>query len=588
MIVTVHEDGNLSLQLPDGHYMHELAKALPKRRWLPARKLWVFPPLISIMETVRKYMPGVTWSPEAEEKYKEVVAEELERKLLATGKIVVDFNLLDGVQFKKPPREAQKRALLLGRDKDAFAYLMDQGTGKTKVVLDDAAHNYRLGRIDCLVVLAPNSVKTNWCNPYEVKDDETTWDQITTHMAPDIPYIKAAWFPNPHKEAKQKLKEFGEAYKSPALLIFVINVDGVVSEKAQRYIYKLCQLRKVMIVVDESTRIGNHASTRSKVALKARKMSKLARIMSGTPVIKSPLKAFSQFLFLDYNILGYATFTEFKAHHAVINPNNEHHILRYRNTEELSDKIAGASFRVLKKDCLDLDPKTWSKRLVEMTAEQTHHYKNMREEFITYLEHRAQEHNVTASNVMVQMARLQQITAGYLPVINDENVQIAVKKIGGAVPPKIAEAAAIVEECDHKLIIWCKYRFEVFEMAQAMQRAEVEHVTFFGDTKEHDRISHRQRFLSDPGLKVFIGQISTGGIGLDLYTANTCIYLSNTFSTEDRLQSEDRAHRHGNVGGVEYIDLVSPKTVDERVLAVLRANKQLSDQIMKDGFNQWL
>jgi superfamily II DNA or RNA helicase len=588
MLVTTHEDGNLSIRLPDDHWYHDIAKGLGKRRWLPARKLWVFPPLLDLMDTVKKYMPDVVWDAASSEVYDKVVTKDGMRKEVAAGNFQFDYSLLENVPFKMPPREAQKKALLLGRDTEEFAYLMDQGTGKTKVILDDAAHNYRFGRIDCLVVISPNSVKTNWVNPDEDANDPDTWDQCTRHMAPDIPFIKAAWFASPTASAKAELAKLEKAIeeKSPKLLIFSINVDGISPTKAQKFLYNICRKRKTMIVVDESTRIGNHTSTRHKVAVAARKHCRLARIASGTPVIKSPLKAYGQFWFLNPQILGVPTYTEFKARHALINPNNKHHIIKYLNTEELSDKIAGCSFRVLKADCLDLDPKSYTKRLVYMTAEQKMHYDNMREEAITYLD---SKHNVSATNVMTQMARLQQIVSGYLPIIDpDTKEQTGVKKICGSTPPKVQEAIDILEECDHKVIIWCRYRFEVKEMAEALKREGITHVTFFGDTPEKDRTQHRQRFLADKNLKVFVGQIQTGGIGLDLYTANTVIYLSNTFSTEDRLQSEDRAHRHGNIGGVNYIDLITPKTVDERIIKVLRANKELSDQIMKDGYQKWL
>jgi SNF2 family DNA or RNA helicase len=598
MRVTVHEDGNLALSLPDGHYLHEMAKALQKRRWLPARRLWVFPPILGIMDSVKQYMPGVTWEASAEAKYASVKKTAEYRDRISNGQYSLDLSSLDNVPFKLPPREAQKKALLLGRDQESFAYLMDQGTGKTKVILDDAAHNFRCGRIDCLLVLAPNSVKTNWVNPEEDVNDQDTWDEVTKHMAPDIPVIKAAWFASPSPKAKREMAEFEEAIrlKTSRLLVFAINVDGLNTPKALQFLEKLLKARRVMIAVDESTRIANHASKRHKVARAIRKQCRIARIASGTPVIKSPLKAYGQFGFLDPNIIGIATYTEFKARYSIANPHNPNHVVKFINTEELAAKIAGCSFRVLKSECLDLDPKTHSRRNVHLTAEQRRLYDDMREEFI--VEFQAREQNarmngetfrVTATNVMTQMARLQQIVSGYLPIIDeDTNEQIGVQKIGGSTPPKVEEAIEIIENCDHKVIVWCRYRFEVQEMAAALKKEGVNHVTFFGDTKETARISARQQFLSDPALKVFVGQIQTGGVGLNLYSANTVIYLSNTFSTEDRLQSEDRAHRHGNVGGVEYIDLIAPKTVDERVIKVLRDNKLLSDQIMRDGYIKWL
>ncbi len=595
MEVFANGDGNLGIRLPDGHYLHELARGLSKRRWLPVKKVWVFPPVISIMDTVKKYFGGVVWTPEAEAIYLRETGKEAHRADQRSGKIEIDLSVFDNTPFKRKPRDSQKRALYLSKGLDEFAYLMDQGTGKTKVILDDAAANYRAGKIDCLIILCPNSVKTNWVNPDEDLADEDTWDEVTRDMAPDIPYVKGTWFATPRGKARDAFKDFEKALESKTnkLLIFSCNIDGIHAPRAEAFLTRIVKLRNVYIAVDESTRIANHTSVRHKTAYKLRLKSKVARIASGTPVIKSPLKAYGQFRFLNPNIMGISTYAEFKARYSVTNPNNANHIVKFINTDEIAEKIAGCSYRVLKSECLDLEPKVHQKRTIYMNPSQERHYAEMREEFITYLEKTAELRNgkpyISASNVMVQMARLQQITAGYLPILDEfGTVQIGVQRIGNSVPPKISEAVDIVNECDHKVIIWCKYLFEVKEMSEALAREGVTHVTFYGKTSDSDRTKARQRFISDPELKVFVGQIATGGIGLNLYTANTVIYLSNTFDTEQRLQSEDRAHRAGLVGGVLYIDLITPKTVDEKVMRVLRGNKMLADEIMRDGYRAWL
>jgi len=82
--------------------------------------------------------------------------------------------------------------------------------------------------------------------------------------------------------------------------------------------------------------------------------------------------------------------------------------------------------------------------------------------------------------------------------------------------------------------------------------------------------------------------VRTGGIGITLHAAATVVYLSNTFSTEDRVQSEDRAHRIGQTSHVNYYDLICPNTVDVRILNVLRENKRVSDEIMRDGYQSWI
>ncbi len=572
-------DENLALDIPEGHFYHEIARSLPKRRRHPSKNLWVFPPYLTVMQYVKDNLPNLSWEAAAESRFAEQVAAEEYRRRVSQGQI--DFGLeLTDTPFKYPPYEHQRKALVMGRDQTVFAYLMDQGTGKTKVILDDAAYNFRRGIIDCLVVVSPNSVKTNWVNT------ETDDDEVNKHMAPDIPYVSAAFFSNPNSEQAADWAFFIKHIAQRSyLLVASFNVEGAWTKKSQTMMSYLLKHRKCMLVVDESTRIGNRTSKRTKVMLELRRLAKLARIASGTPVIKSPLKAYSQFGFLDPNILGISTFAEFQARYAVMHPQQPNMPVRFVNTGELADKIAGVSYRVMKTECLDLPPKVYQKRSIYMGGEQAHWYKKMRDDSLVIL---SREHRVEAPTVLTQLLRLQQITAGYLPQIDEYGEQTGIVKIGNDFPPKIQEAMNIIEETEGKVIVWCKFKFEIEEMFAACKAAQVESATFYGETSESERLRTRTRFQDDPRLKVFIGQVRTGGIGITLTAAATVIYLSNTFSTEDRVQSEDRAHRIGQSESVNYYDLICPNTVDVKVLNVLRENKRLSDEIMRDGYQSWI
>lgn len=599
MRVVTHEE-HLALDIPSGHFYHEIAKSLDKRRWLPARRVWVFPRIKSIVDYVRQNMPQLRWEADAERVYADMCREAEDRRLVSQG-LVDAGDQLDGVPFKFPPYEHQRKALVLGRNRRVFAYLMDQGTGKTKVLIDDAAHNWREGRIDAVLILAPNSVKTNWCNSYDGDDPNIEIDEVRKHMPPDIPYMRAAYYASPTKEQKQYydtlVRNIPNKHK---LLILSMNIEGLHATKAKLAADYFTRKRRCMIVIDESTRIGNRTSQRTKIAMEIRKVCPLARIASGTPVIKSPLKAYSQFNFLDPSIINIPTYTEFAARHSVTrkiehsNGRSTDIPVRFVNVDELADKIAGVSFRVLKENCLDLPDKTYAKRNVYMTKAMEVAYREMRDNSIIYLN---SLEKVEATTVLTQLLRLQQITAGYLPVIEaDTNRQVGIHPLCEGSPPKIEEAISLIEEMEGKVIVWGKFKFEIAEMERACQKAGIECVTFFGETSEADRMEARSRFKNDPKLRVFIGQVRTGGIGLTLLGDNSsretscsnAIYLSNTFSTEDRVQSEDRNHRIGQKWPCTYYDLITPHTVDMRILSTLRSNKHLSDEIMRDGYRSWI
>lgn len=578
--------------LPEGHFYHETIRKLGKRRWFPSQKVWVMPAWLSIMEDVKRWLPSLVWDEDINKIYYQAAAEEQRRQEMANGNYSVPADAFDGVNFKTTPYDHQKVALYLGRDLPEFAYLMDQGTGKTKTIIDDVAHNFRKGRINAFLIISPNSVKTNWV---DCDENEKNPDQITVHMPDDVPFIKASFFSNPSHSQQKAIDKLLKAIslESRALLILSINVESLYLERMQQLLQNFCHRRDVFCAIDESTRIGRHSAKRSKVAHNLRKVTKIRRIASGTPVIKSPLKAYSQFYFLNPDIMGKATFTEFQARYAIVRGLYNTPV-SYTNLDELRQKIAGCSYRVTKDQCLDLPPKVYQKRLIPLTPEQNRLYQQMRKEAIVAIQktERVVDGHVfiEAANVMVQMLRLQQIVAGYLPQVDElTGKQTGVIKIGNSTPPKIEETIDLMEACeDEKVIIWCKFKFEVREMCQALKDAGITYVKFDGDTTEQDRIHARQSFQSDPGLRCFVGQIQTGGIGLNLYAASQVVYLSNPFSTEDRVQSEDRAHRIGQTRSVTYTDLISPKTIDERVLDVLRANKRVSEMVLGDTYQAWI
>jgi SNF2 family DNA or RNA helicase len=569
----------------------EKIKALPQRRWDREKKVWAFMPSVENIKFIQTWFPSAQWSKDCETFRAEAMGRNAKRMEVVRKKQTgdIDLSIFDKVPFKLPPKSHQKVALALGQDATAFAYLMDQGTGKTKTLIDDAAHNFRLGRIDAMLVIAPNSVKTNWVDP------DGGEDEISKHMPPDINYVSACWVSSPSQKQRRSMEEFEDhirAKKKKVLKVFVVNIEAIAFDRCFEWLQRFCKTLKVFITVDESTRIKHRTAQRTKAAFKLRKLCEIARIASGTPVIKSPLNAYAQFYFLDPEILGFSNYRSFEARYGVKGGYEGREILFYQNLEELQDKIDSASYRVLKDDCLDLDPKIYQKRHVPLTSEQKHYYNALREESIVAVEEALERGEnkrwIEANIVLTKYLRLQQITSGFLPLLDGAGQAEGYVPFG-KMPPKIAEAIDIIEECQGKVIVWCRFIPEIRMMEDALNAAGIRHVTFHGGIAEKDRVTARTAFQSDgSGIDVFVGQVQTGGVGITLNKARTVIYLSNTFNTEDRVQSEDRAHRIGTAGSVTYIDLICPGTIDAKVIQCLRENKRLSDMIMKDGIREWI
>ncbi len=309
MIIDVHVDGeNLAITFPYDQILVEKIKSMPQRRWDKKNGQWICKPSLANLEYLKHWFPHAEWSG-AVDKFIDASLERKEkREAIAAAKASADydFSVLDGIKFLLPLLEHQKIALLLGRDMPHFAYLMDQGTGKTKVVIDDAAHNYRQGRITGMVVFAPNSVKSNWVDPsdtYPITDDPLDMDEITKHMAPDVPINGGSWVSSPTRREREIYKRFRSRWGEEAVLhVLVVNVEALYVKRVVQELTEFVTTHQCMAVCDESTRIKNRAAKRTKNAIKIRDMCPMARIMSGTPLIKSPLDAFAQFRFLDEDI----------------------------------------------------------------------------------------------------------------------------------------------------------------------------------------------------------------------------------------------------------------------------------------------
>jgi SNF2 family DNA or RNA helicase len=255
-------------------------------------------------------------------------------------------------------------------------------------------------------------------------------------------------------------------------------------------------------------------------------------------------------------------------------------ITGYRRLDELNAKLDTFSNRILKEDCLDLPAKVYVRRNVELTPEQAKLYTQMKKLALAKME---SGELATTQSVLTQIMRLQQICCGFLQPDDGE--------IEPVPNNRMSELMDVVDEVQGKAIIWASYTHDIQQIADALRdRFGAESVaTYYGATPQEERQEIVTRFQDKHGpLRFFVGQPRTGGYGITLTAANTVIYYSNSYDLEIRLQSEDRAHRIGQKNNVTYIDLVSPDTIDEKILQALRDKINLANEVLGDKARDWL
>ena len=474
-------------------------------------------------------------------------------------------------KFKTKPYKHQFDAFMISKDKESYALFMEQGTGKSKVIIDNFAYLFRKGKIDTVVIAAPKGVYRNWiASEYE------------THMPDDVrEFTKLQiWSPAETISNIDNLVEFLK--ESNKLRFFVVNIEALSTEKGKNYVHRLLNTGKSFFVIDESSNIKNRTARRTKNCHKLYKLAKYRRILTGTPVTQGPLDLWSQMHFLDPYILQnsfYAyrnTFCVIRRRRLTTHTFDE--VVGYQRLEELQEILKPYSFRVTKEECLDLPPKVKVIRHVEMTPEQKRMYVTLKKRAIVELE---REKIVSAPLIITRILRLQQILCGFIKYDNGTEEVIEGEN------PRIQELLDVIEETQGNIIIWATYRNSIKlirdSIAKVYGASKV--ATFFGDTESEERQEIVKNFQSGE-IRFFVGQPRTGGYGITLTNAKTVIYFNNTYDMEVRLQSEDRAHRIGQKDKVTYIDFVCPNTLDEKIIQVLNNKKKLADEITGDKWKQ--
>ena len=473
-------------------------------------------------------------------------------------------------KFKTKPYNHQLTALEKSWNKETYAYFMEMGTGKTKVLIDNMSMLYDKGKIDGALIIAPKGVIKTW---YE--------QEIPTHLPDHIENVSVLWQSNITKSQQEKLESLFEI--ETALHILIMNVEAFSTEKGVKFASKFLNSHKVLMAIDESTTIKTPTAQRTKNIIKIGSMSKYRRIMTGSPVTKNPLDLYTQCEFLDPYLLDFASYYAFRNRYAVmktmhVRGRSIQTVHAFQNLAELSDKLKGFSYRVLKEDCLDLPPKNWTKRHITLSKEQQKVYDEMKKTALATLNGKV----TSTMTVITQLMRLQQITCGHF--VADDGTTQEIKN------NRITELMDVLDETEGKAIIWGHWQKDIKNIVDEIEKIHGPGsvVSYYGLTPQDDRQDNIRKFQSDPKCRFMVGTPSTGGYGITLTAANTVIYYSNGYDLEKRLQSEDRAHRIGQKKNVTYVDIIAEKTVDEKIVKSLRKKINIASEVLGEELRDWI
>jgi len=469
--------------------------------------------------------------------------------------------------YKTEPYKHQRDALQQSAEQTQWAYFMEMGTGKTKVTIDNIGYLSFKGKIDSVLIIAPKSVYTIW---------ET---EINSHMPNAIKY-------KIHKWNIDKQKDIEKLNKYEHLRIFLINVEALSTKRGfEACVDYLTKNKLNFVALDESTTIKNRSAKRTKNILGLRRLSHIRRILTGSPITKSPLDLFTQCQFLSPELLGFSSYLAFRNRYAEMTdiPVGSGRFIQvpkyYKRLEELEIKLKQFATRIRKDQCLDLKPKVRQKRYIELEGESKKIYDRLRTSALAIVE----DSTISFSNKLTEIIKLHQVCNGFTK--DDEGKMLRLHD------SKLKALDEVISETDGKIIIWANYLWNIHEIIHFLKSkyGEESTVSIFGEVSVEDRKTAVETFQNDSKVRFFVGNPTTGGFGLTLTACNTVIYYSNSYNLEVRMQSEDRAHRMGQTGTVLYVDIVAKNTLDEAIMKSLINKGQIAAKTLgEEDLRSWL
>jgi SNF2 family DNA or RNA helicase len=464
--------------------------------------------------------------------------------------------------YKTKPFEHQREALKQGAESNNFAYFMEMGTGKTKVSIDNACYLFVQNKIKNVIVIAPNSVYLNWKK------------EIETHCSVDYKIMA-------HKVDKITSPHFNDPLQ---LTWYLYNVESMSHKSGLKRVKEvLTAADETMMIIDEATTIKNRTAKRTKNIIELGKPVAYKRLLTGSPVTKSPLDLYSQVSFLNKELLGHTSFYTFRARYAVmheIDMGGRSIMLPkyYTNLEELEQNIKKFSYRCRKVECLDLPEKLYTQHYINLKDEHQRAYDQLRKNAWAVI----QNEEVSYSNKLTEILKLHQCVNGHVKTDDHKIIEFD--------DPKMDQLLEVIEENDGKFIIWANYIYNIEKIISVLQdRYGVNSVvSVYGKVDAEQRIKNVKKFENDDEVRFFVGNPSTGGYGLNLVSASYVVYYSNSYNLEVREQSEDRAHRIGQDKNVLVIDLIVKGTVDEMIISALKGKIKLSAKTLGEEAKKWI
>jgi len=485
-------------------------------------------------------------------------------------------------QYKTKPFDHQRKEFEEHGIDPSRGLFWEQGTGKTKPVIDSTAMLYDADEIDGLCVIAPNGVHRNWVS-----------DELPAHLPDAIAERTRAhiWYST---DALYHKESFNETLKHDGLAVFVISYPAIWTDRGRDAWKAFLKKRRCMYVLDESQRVKNpNAKWSRRIMGSSTVGADYRRCLSGTPCSNSPFDVYNQLRFLDPDIwkrLGLLDFSMFKQYFGFWqtfvrkDERTFTQCVAYKNLNTLHQLLHQLGSRVTKDEVFDLPPKLYSKRYFDVSPKQAEIYQKLKDELMVELKNGT----LSAPLAINRLLRFQQIACGYLPASDDDPTLQPIDKINRRLQCTIETC----EDLSHQALIWARFTQDIDLLRNHAFMREKDRCVFVDGRITGPKRGEELDKFKRGDVQFLIANVQTDGVrsGQTLL-GKTVIYHSNDFSLEHRQQSEDRAHRWGadTEESVNYIDIVAHGIpIDMRIIGSLREKLDVASMVTGDNIKDWI
>lgn len=555
------KDGRIILAQIEQARMDKLKKT-GMLRWNKAARTYSAPVTLDLLDVLAQIFP-LPDTVEAERRRLAGIARQLDAQRAASEPVPLTSYPVRAKMFRHQVRAANMALIQLSSKPSAgFGLLFEMGCGKTLTAIAIMGALYCQHKITRVLVVAPSSVCSVW------------------------PHDLAAFAAFPYEvrvllgEKKQRLEALHSLTDYPntanRLLVAVINYEAThregIFEALDGYAADL-------IICDESQRIKNPRAAQSRAVQMLGDRAACRLILSGTPVQNSVIDLYSQYRFLDPGVFG-ANFYAFRNRYCQMGGYGGHEVVGYQHMDELTRKEHSIALRVTKAECLDLPGQTFVRRYVQLEPAARRLYTQIARASCAELENG--EH-VTASIVLTKLLRLMQLTGGFVQADGGDRP----RPTGSAKLDALADILEdYVQEAGQKLVVFARFRPEIAAICQLLEQRGIRYGRIDGEVPMDQRGAVVEEFQNDPGVKVFVAQIQTAGLGITLHAASAAVFYSLDFNYANYAQALARIHRIGQAQPVTYIHLLAEHTVDDQVLDALERKEDLARTIV-DGWKNY-